>query len=82
MKSLQIDEGVDQFLSSVPPDEQETGEIEEIVSDFEDGFEDPVPFSVSGERKEGQEEEEDEEDRRFKLRNGKEVIFTFVLILG
>lgn len=78
MKSLQIHEGVDQFLAPLPTDEQENGEIEQTMSDFEDNFEDPVLFPSSGEN----EEEEDEEDRRFKLRNGKEVLAERAYLVG
>ncbi|XP_021759912.1 uncharacterized protein LOC110724763 [Chenopodium quinoa] len=81
VNSLQINHGVDQILSPVTPDEQETGEIEEVISDFEDDFEDPVPFSVNGESKREQEEAE-EEERRFKLRNGKEVLAEKAYLVG
>lgn len=69
---------VDQFLSPVPSDEQETGEIEQICERFWG-----PPFSVNGERNEEQEEEEeededeDEEDCRYKFRKGKEVNFLY-----
>ncbi|XP_021758314.1 uncharacterized protein LOC110723279 [Chenopodium quinoa] len=81
VNSLQINHGVDQILSPVTPDEQETGEIEEVISDFEDNFEDPVPFSVNGESKREQEEAE-EQERRFKLRNGKEVLAEKAYLVG
>lgn len=73
VKSFEVNEGVDQFLSPTPlhTNDQEKVDVEEESvesSIFEEDFEDPVAFSSS------EEEDFEEEDSRFKLRNGREVI--------
>ncbi|XP_010672784.2 uncharacterized protein LOC104889285 [Beta vulgaris subsp. vulgaris] len=79
VKSLQV-HGVDEFLSPLPLPtiEPETVEIEQELSDFEEEIEDPISISS----RERQEEEEEEEDRRFKLRNGKEVLAERAYLVG
>ncbi|KAL2892750.1 GTPase HflX [Bienertia sinuspersici] len=80
VKSLQFHEGVDQFPPHLLPiNEQETGDSEQLVNDFEDDIEDPNLFYSSAESKE---EEEEDEDSRFRLRNGKEVLAEKAYLVG
>ncbi|CAO2835658.1 unnamed protein product [Amaranthus hypochondriacus] len=81
VKSFQVNEGVDQFLSPIPlpTNDQEKGDVKEEsvqLSLFEEDFEDPVAFSSS------EEEDFEEEDSRFKLRNGREVVAERAYLVG